>query len=179
MTGEPTGRGQLSLHPMAPSIRLPLLGLYLALVLPLPLQAPPAWRAVLAVAVAAGLMLAVALTSERVELDDEGIRVGHPAWCAGWLRRGWSLPWNRVRALTPRGTSQGGRVFYVEDGEQAWLLPQRVARFEEFLSRFSLHTGLDTSAVMRITPPWTYRLLGLLAVLMIAIETLMLARFAI
>jgi hypothetical protein len=170
------GSDEPSLHPMAPSIRLPLLGLYLALVLPLPLQAPPSWRPALAVAVAAGLGLAVALTSERVEVDDRGIRVGHPPWCAGWLRRGWSLPWDRVRALTPRATSQGGRVFYVEDGEAAWLLPQRVARFEEFLRRFSDHTGLDTAAVMRITPPWTYRLLGVLALLMLAAETLTLAR---
>jgi hypothetical protein len=172
------GSDKPSLHPMAASIRLPLLGLYLALVLPLPLQAPTPWRPALAVAVAAGLVLALALTSERVELDDHGIRVGHPPWCAWWLRRGWSLSWDRVRSLTPRATSQGGRVFYVEDGEAAWLLPQRVARFEEFLHRFALHTGLDTSAVMRITPPWTYRLLGVLALLMLAVETLTLARVA-
>jgi hypothetical protein len=176
MSQEPMGSDQPSLHPMAPSIRLPLLGLYLALVLPLPLQAPPPWRPPLAVAVTAGLVLALALTSERVELDDHGIRVGHPAWCAGWLRRGWSLPWDRVRSLTPRATSQGGRVFYVQDGERAWLLPQRVARFEEFLRRFSEHTGLDTSAVRRITPPWTYRLLGVLALLMLAAEGLALVR---
>jgi hypothetical protein len=161
---------------MAPSIRLPLLALYLALVLPLPSQAPPPWRPVLLAAVVAGLGLALALTSERVELDDHGIRVGHPRWCAWWLRRGWSLPWDRVRALTPRATSQGGRVFYVEDGEAAWLLPQRVARFEEFLSRFSDRSGLDTSSVMRITPPWTYRLLGVLSVLLLAAEILTLAR---
>jgi hypothetical protein len=170
------GSEEPSLHPMAPSIRLPLLGLYLALVLPLPLQAPAPWRPALIVAVAAGLVLALALTSERVELDDHGIRVGHPLWCAWWLRRGWSLRWDRVQALTPRATSQGGRVFYVEDGERAWLLPQRVARFDEFLRRFSDRTGLDTASVLRITPPWTYRLLGVLSLLMIAAEALTLAR---
>ena len=47
---------------------------------------------VLLAAVVAGLGLALALTSERVELDDHGIRVGHPRWCAWWLRRGWRRP---------------------------------------------------------------------------------------
>jgi hypothetical protein len=58
-------------------------------------------------------------------------------------------------------TSQGGRVFYVrsEDGS-AFLLPQRVAAFEGFLGRFSRETGLDTSAIGRISPPWTYQLLA-------------------
>ena len=44
----------------------------------------------------------------------------------------------------------------------AFLLPQRVARFEEFLARFSAATGLDTGTVGRISPPWTYQLLALL-----------------
>jgi hypothetical protein len=112
----------------------------------------------------------VAITSERVELDDQELRVGHPPWCAWLLRRGWSLPWSRITALTPVTTSQGGRVFYVRSGAAAgdlsgpaWLLPQRVVRFEDFLDRFSKATGLPTGGITRISPPWTYRLLALLS----------------
>ena len=158
---------------MAPLIRFTLLALYLALVLPLPLMAPEALRPLLLAAVPLGLLLVVAITSEQVELDSSGIRVGHPRWCAWLLRRGWQLPWSRVTALTPVGTSQGGKVFYVRDGAgAAYLLPQRVERFEVFLQEFALRSGLNTKTVARISPPWTYRLLALLCGLMLTGEAI-------
>ncbi len=164
-------------YPMAPLIRFTLLALYMALVLPLPALAPGALRLPLLLAAIAGLVLVVAITSERVELDERGLRVGHPPWCSWLLRRGWQLPWDRITALTPVTTSQGGRVYYVRStGEQgdrsgaAWLLPQRVARFDDFLQRFSVATGLTTEGITRISPPWTYRLLALLCGLLLAGE---------
>ncbi|MEB3331084.1 MAG: hypothetical protein VKI83_01125 [Synechococcaceae cyanobacterium] len=171
--------GSSERYGMAPLIRFTLMSLYLALVLPLPLLAPVPLRAPLALlALPAGLLLVLALSSEQVQLDERGIRVGHPAWCAWWLRRGWQLDWSAVEALLPVVTSQGGRVFYVRsrsDG-RAWLLPQRVARFEQFLSRFSQHSGLDTSSVGRISPPWTYRLLAVLCGLLLTGEAVSMLR---
>lgn len=172
---------------MAPLIRFTLLGLYAALVLPLPLLAPSHLRPVLLWgALPLGLVLVLALTSERVILDAEGVRIGHPAWCGWWLRRGWQLPWEQVEGLTPVATSQGGRVFYVRrrgpaptgDGRhnQAFLLPQRVERFEDFLDRFSRLSGLSTAGVGRISPPWTYQLLALFSGLMLAGEVLAIVR---
>ena len=156
---------------MAPLIRYTLLALYLALVLPLPLMAPEALRPLMLAAVPLGLVLVVAITSERVELDGSGIRVGHPPWCAWLLRRGWQLNWDQIRALTPITTSQGGRVFYVRDaGGSAYLLPQRVQAFEAFLGQFGQTTGLDTSAIGRISPAWTYQLLAALCGVMLAGE---------
>jgi len=170
MSAELPRPAERHVFPMAPLIRLPLITLYLALVLPLPVQAPASLRPWLLAAVPLGLLLVVAITSERVELDGHGIRVGHPAWCGWLLRRGWSLSWNQVSSLTPVATSQGGRVFYVRSAapqaggiSQAYLLPQRVARFEDFLARFSLCSGVDTQGIGRLTPPWTYRLLAVLA----------------
>jgi hypothetical protein len=169
-------------YPMAPLIRFTLLGLYLALVLPLPFLAPPELRLPLAVALPLGLGLVVAATSERVELDGEGLRVGHPRWCAWWLRRGWSLSWARVQGLTPVATSQGGRVWYVRSagGEgvaagRAHLLPQRVARFDDFLARFAAASGVDTGAVGRISPPWTYQFLAVLCAILVLVEVIGLA----
>ncbi|MEI6031332.1 MAG: hypothetical protein WCQ20_09235 [Synechococcaceae cyanobacterium ELA739] len=239
-------------YPMAALIRLTLISLYLALVLPLPLLAPSPLRPWMALALVTGLGLIVAITSERVELDERGLRVGHPPWCAWWLRRGWSLDWPSITGLTPVATSQGGRVFYVrsqplsaqpepsgtdssspvpvpgEGGEsnsaittglatgaqpatthpstlgaglvaesgsgaqtsagagvvapsgsstrlrsgsgRSYLLPQRIAGFEDFLERFSAASGIDTRGVGRITPPWTYQLLALLSGLLLAGE---------
>jgi len=68
-------------------------------------------------------------------------------------------------------TSQGGRVFYVRTADgSAYLLPQRVQAFEEFLSRFSRASGLDTSSIGRISPPWTYQLLAGICGLMLTGE---------
>lgn len=164
---------QVHLHPMAPLIRGTLLTLYLALALPLPLLAGGAARPAMGLAVVLGFLLVLAATSERVRTDAEALSVGHPAWCAWLLRRGWRLEWARIRSLTPVATSQGGRVFYVggPDGSHH-LLPQRIAGFAEFLARFHQQTGLDTSAVGRITPAWTYRLLALLSGLLLVGELL-------
>ena len=166
-------------YPMAPLIRFTLIGLYLALVLPLPLLAPEPLQRLLLVASIAGLVLVLAITSERVELDGQGLRVGHPSWCAWLLRRGWQLPWSRITALTPVTTSQGGRVYYVRSAAiqggssgEAWLLPQRVARFDDFLERLSSATGLPTNGISRISPPWTYQLLALLSALLLVGEIL-------
>ncbi len=159
-----------SRHPMAPLIRFTLISLYLALVLPLPWQAPQPLSAALWLAVVLGLVLVLAITSEQVEVDARGIRVGHPAWCGWWLRRGWQLSWSSITAITPVTTSQGGRVFYLRSGDGSFLLPQRVARFEEFLQALTSHSGLDTSRIGRISPPWTYRLLAWLSGLMLVAE---------
>jgi hypothetical protein len=69
-------------------------------------------------------------------------------------------------------------VFYVStfpdaDGKsKSWLLPQRIANFENFLARFSAETGLDIGEVQRLTPPWTYQLLAVLSGLLLLIEGL-------
>ena len=162
--------GSSARFPMAPLIRFTLVGLYLALAAPLPWLAPAGLQTGLWAALVAGLLLVWAATSEVVELSPTGLRVGHPAWCGWLLRRGWQLPWSAIEAITPVATSQGGRVFYLRSGDRAFLLPQRIASFETFLSRFSRKTGLDTSAIGRISPPWTYQLLAVLSAVMLLAE---------
>lgn len=158
-------------YPMAPLIRFTLISLYLALVLPLPALAPPDLQPWLLALLPLGLVIVLALVSEQVELSNSGISVGHPAWCRWLLRRGWQLQWDEISGLTPVATSQGGRVFYVRTATgSAYLLPQRVQAFEDFLTRFGQHTDLDTSAIGRISPPWTYQLLAGLCGLGLAAE---------
>jgi hypothetical protein len=173
------------IYGMAPLIRFTLLGLYIALVLPLPMLAPQGWQALLWAALALGLAFVLAITSEQVILDAEGLRLTHPAWCRWLLRRGWELQWGQVEGLTPVATSQGGRVFYVRTAaapadrsareKSAYLLPQRVENFPDFLSRFSAFSGITTDSVIRITPPWTYQLLAVMSGAMILAEVISLA----
>ena len=160
-------------YPIAPLIRLTLITLYLALVLPLPLLAPAPLQAWLLAALPLGLALVLALLSEEVCLDSDGIRVSHPRWCSWFLRRGWQLAWPEIRALVPVSTSQNGTVYYVMANDRmSFLLPQRVARFEDFLMRFEGATGLKTTTIQRLTPPWTYWTLAALSGLLLGGELL-------
>ncbi|MEI8251726.1 MAG: hypothetical protein WCF98_11195 [Synechococcus sp. ELA057] len=157
---------------MAPGIRFTLLALYLALVLPLPFMAPEALRLPLLLAVPLGLGLVLAISSEQVVLSPDGIELSHPRWCSWLLRRGWSLRWSEITGLTPVGTSQGGRVFYLRTAGagRAYLLPQRLERFDDFLDGFARLSGLDCQAVGRLTPPWTYQVLAAICALLLVAE---------
>jgi hypothetical protein len=152
---------------MAPLIRYTLLGLYLCLVLPLPLLANGGLELLLAIAVPLGLALVLAITSETVTVGPQGLALGHPSWCGWWLRRGWSLDWNEITGLTAVATSQGGRVYYLRSAKGSYLLPQRLARFDDFLAQVQHLSGLDTAAIGRISPPWTYQVLAGLSALML------------
>jgi hypothetical protein len=169
-TREPDRQDAIRHYGMAPLIRGTLVGLYLALVLPLPVLASGGLRPLLAIAVPLGLLLVLAITSETVSLESQCLAVGHPAWCNRWLRRGWSLGWDEITGLTAVATSQGGRVYYLRSAKGSFLLPQRVSNFADFLSQLQSHSGLDTQAIGRISPPWTYQLLAGLTALMLVGE---------
>ncbi len=157
---------------LSPLIRGTLICVYLALVVPLPLMAPPGLKLTLWLAAPIGLALVLAMISEHVNVDDQGISVGHPTWCRWLIRRGWQLQWQEIKRLVPVGTSQGGRVYYLTTKNQGQrLLPQRLEQFDRFLLIVEERTGLKTGAIQRLTPPWTYQLLFGLAVGMLIIET--------
>ena len=166
-SAEPEANRELSSYGMAPLIRYTLVGLYLCLVLPLPLLASGGLEILLAIAVPFGLVLVVAITSETVTVTPHGLALGHPSWCGWWLRRGWSLNWNEITGLTAVATSQGGQVYYLRSAKGSYLLPQRLARFADFLAQVQHLSGLDTGAIGRISPPWTYQLLAGLSALML------------
>ena len=157
---------------LSPLIRWTLICVYLALVLPLPLMAPPGLKLVLWGAAPIGLTLVLAMLSEQVSLDENGISVGHPSWCNWLIRRGWQLQWAEIKRLVPVGTSQGGTVYYLTTSDQRQrLLPQRLEQFDRFLSVIEQRTGLQTGTIQRLTPPWTYQLLFGLALGMLIVES--------
>ena len=156
---------------LSPLIRFTLLSLYGALVLPLPLLAPAESRWLMVAGLLLGLVLVIGLLSERVETDAEGIQVRSPAWIRWLFRRGWSMPWQDIRALVPVGTSQGGTVYYLKAADlRHQLLPQRIERFDRFLALLREHTSVSTAGIGRLTPPWTYQVLLGLAILMVLAE---------
>ncbi|ASC72946.1 hypothetical protein XM38_039060 [Halomicronema hongdechloris C2206] len=98
--------------------------------------------------------------SERVVLDDVGLRVTYPIWIRWLLRRGWSLDWSQITALKPRTTGQSGLVYYcLSRDQQAYLLPMRVAGFARLVQQLESHTGIDTGDVKPLAQPWMYLIL--------------------
>ncbi|MDA0866980.1 MAG: hypothetical protein O2890_11300 [Cyanobacteria bacterium] len=160
---------------IAPLIRITLLTFYIALTLPLPflaaataapLPSPFLWAAM----GVGGLGLYGAL-SEQVQVDADGIHVGYPFWIRWVLRRGWTLPWQRITALKPRSTGQGGLVYYlVGDDQQAYLLPMRVSGFAQLTRYIQAHTDIDLQDVKPLAQPWMYLILLGCAVLLLGVD---------
>lgn len=153
-----------SVFRLSPLIRITLLSLYLALTVPLPflakVTAAPVPPLFLWVGIGCGFVLLYAILTERVILDEAGIKVTYPAWVPRFFRPGWSLSWSEVKALKPRTTGQGGLVYYFlsQDGK-AYLLPMRVSGFAKFINIVQAKTGIDTTDVCPFSQPWMYIIL--------------------
>ncbi|HLO50754.1 MAG TPA: hypothetical protein VK211_20230 [Kamptonema sp.] len=153
-----------ALFHISPLIRITLLSLYIALTLPLPflseMTAAPIPPALLWVAIGLGGTILYGALSERVIVDEEGIKVSYPRWVPSFYRKGWLLPWTKVKALKPRTTGQGGLVYYfLSDSGQAYLLPMRVAGFAKLVRLVEANTGIDTADVRPLSQPWMYLIL--------------------
>jgi hypothetical protein len=160
---------------VSPLIRMTLLLFYVALTLPLPTlavvtDAPlPPW--LLRVGIALGGILLYGGLSEQVYVNDSGIGVQYPQWIGWLLRRHWHLNWADITALKPRSTGQGGIVYYfTSDGEQASLLPMRIAGFAELLRYVEAYTDIDTRDVKPLAQPWMYIILLGFSLLLLLVD---------
>ena len=170
---------------LSPLIRLTLLLLYIALTLPLPFLADVTEASVsprlLAIGLVVGLGLLYVALTERVTVDEQGIRVSYPGWISWLWRRGWSLQWSEIQALKPRSTGQGGIVYYFlsrssdteqfpHQGKRAYLLPMRIVGFAQLVRIVEAKTGIDTRDVKPLAQPWMYLILLLLTLMLLAID---------
>lgn len=167
---------ELSIFRISPLIRLTLLGLYLALTVPLPFLATATQASVPASWLWIGIMLgAIALSaalSERVVLDAQSIQVTYPNWVPRWLRRGWVLSWDEIAALKPRSTGQGGLVYYfLSQSGKAYLLPMRIVGFAKLVQQVQTKTGIDTTDVRPLAQPWMYLILLGFTLMLLAIDS--------
>ncbi len=155
---------------LSPLIRLTLLALYAALTVPLPWLARATAAAIppngLAVAIAIGAVLLYGVLAERVEVDENEIRVCYPRWLP---KRGWQLAWRDVAAIRDRSTGQGGLVYYfVTQAGEARLLPLRIAGWRQLLRIIVERSGVDTQGIRPLAQPWMYiALLGCTALLLL------------
>ena len=162
---------------VSPLIRVTLLLLYVALTAPLPFLSnythaaiPASW---LSVALAIGFVFLYGALSDRVILDDIGIKLTYPQWFPSFVRRGWSLTWQDIAALKPRITGQGGIVYYFvsKTSDQAYLLPMRVVGFTRLVKIVEERTGIDTRDVRPLAQPWMYVILLVFTLLLLLMDS--------
>jgi hypothetical protein len=148
---------------ISPLIRITLLVLYIALGLPLPFLATATQAPVSAnwlwLGLVLGLVLVYSALTEQVWLDEEAIQVRYPIWNAWLWRRSWRLSWSEIQSLKSRTTGQGGLVYYLVSQSQAYLLPMRVAGFNQLVQKIQAKTGIDTQDVRPLAQPWMYLIL--------------------
>ena len=155
-------------------VKSSLTTLYLALTIPIPFISIDQLKILSITAFVLGLYLIINITSDYVETCNNKISYKTSFISRTLGRKNWEIFWKDIKLIESLPTSQGSKVFYfnTKKGDN-FLIPQRVENFEKFLLIVSKNTGIATNELSYISPLWTYKLLTLLSVLMIAVELLM------
>ena len=86
-------------------------------------------------------------------------------------KKNWEISWKDIKLIKSLPTSQGSKVYYFNTFQgDNFLVPQRVENFEKFLLIVSSNTVISTNEISYISPLWTYKLLTLISIMMIAVE---------
>ena len=152
-------------------VKSSLISLYLALTIPLPFISIEKLKIPSIIIFALGLYLIINITSDYVETSNNKI-LYKTSFISKFLgKKDWEISWKDIKLIKSLPTSQGSKVYYfnTHQGEN-FLVPQRVEKFEKFLLIVSSNTGIDINEISYISPLWTYKLLTLLSIMMIAGE---------
>jgi hypothetical protein len=115
----------------------------------------PAW--LLWVGIGLGFVGLQGALSQRVVVDDHAIQVNYPIWVPSFLVKSWDLAWGDVKELKMRTTGQGGLVYYfINQTGEGFLLPMRVAGFNQLVQLVQKYTAIDTTDVRPLSQPWMY-----------------------
>jgi len=149
-------------------VKSSLISLYLALTIPIPFLSIDKLKIISTLAFVFGLYVIINITSDYVETCNNKILYNTSLVSKTLGRKNWEISWKEIKLIKSLPTSQGSKVFYFNTNKgDNFLLPQRIENFERFLLIVSKNTGIDINDISYISPPWTYKLLTLLSVLMI------------
>jgi len=152
-------------------VKSSLISLYLALTIPIPFISLNKFKFPSIFLFVLGLYLIINITSDYVETSNKKISYKSNFVAEFLGKKTWEISWKDIKLIKSLPTSQGSKVYYfnTHQGEN-FLVPQRVERFEKFLLIVSRNTGIDINEISYISPLWTYKLLTLLSIIMIAGE---------
>ena len=149
-------------------VKCSLVSLYLALTIPIPFTSIESLKVPSIIAFVLGLYLIINITNDYVETCNNKISYKTSFISKALGKKSWEISWKDIKLIKSSPTSQGSKVFYfyTYQGEN-FLVPQRLEKFEKFVSIVSQNTGLSFNKISYISPLWTYKLLTLLSVFMI------------
>ena len=152
-------------------VKSSLISLYLALTIPLPFISIEKLKITSIMIFVLGLYLIINITSDYLETCSNKISYKSSFISKFLGKKNWEISWKDIKLIKSLPTSQGSKVYYfnTHQGENI-LVPQRVEKFEKFLLIVSSNTGIDINEISYISPLWTYKLLTLLSIMMIAGE---------
>ena len=149
-------------------VKSSLISLYLALTIPIPFITIDKLKIPSIITFAIGLYLIINITSDYVETCNMKISYKTSFISKSLGKKSWEILWKDIKLIKSLPTSQGSKVYYFNTFQgDNFLVPQRVEKFEKFLSIVSSNTGININEISYISPLWTYKLLTLLSVLMI------------
>ena len=152
-------------------VKSSLISLYLALTIPLPFISIEKLKITSILIFGLGLYLIINITSDYVETCSNKISYKSSFISKFLGKKNWEISWKDIKLIKSLPTSQGSKVYYfnTNQGENI-LVPQRVEKFEKLLLTVSRKTGININELSYISPLWTYKLLTLLSIMMIAGE---------
>ena len=152
-------------------VKSSLISLYLALTIPIPFISIDKLKILSLLTFVLGFYLIIDITSDYVETCNNKISY-KTSFISKFLgKKNWEISWKDIKLIKSLPTSQGSKVYYFNTFQgDNFLVPQRVENFEKFLLIVSSNTGIDINEISYISPLWTYKLLTLLSIMMIAGE---------
>ena len=127
-------------------VKSSLISLYLALTIPTPFVSVDSLKIPSIIIFALGLYLIINITSDYVETCSNKISYKSSFISKFLGKKNWEIPWKDIKLIKTLPTSQGSKVYYfITNNDDSFLIPQRVAYFERFLTIVSKNTGIDTN----------------------------------
>ncbi len=149
-------------------VRISLVSLYVALTIPIPFISSEKFKIPSIIAFVLGLFFIINITNDYVNTCDKKISYKTSFISEILGKKKWEICWKDIILIKSLPTSQGSKVHYlITRREESFLVPQRVEKFERFVSILEKKTKLNIDELSYISPLWTYKLLTYLSVSMI------------
>jgi len=149
-------------------VKSSLISLYLALTIPIPFISIEQLKILSIIFFILGLLMILDITNDTVCTCDEKIFYKTSFVSKIFGKKDWEISWKEIKFIKSLKTSQGSKVYYfVTNVNENYLLPQRIEKFEKFVSIVKNRTELNINELTYLSPLWTYKLLTYLSILMI------------
>ena len=149
-------------------VKSSLISLYLALTLPIPFITIEKLKILSITTFLFGLFLIINITNDYVETSDKRILYKSSFISKILGKNNWEVFWKEIKLIKSLPTSQGSKVHYfITNKNESFLVPQRIEKFEKFVSIIEKKTKLSIEEISYISPLWTYKLLTFFSLFMI------------